>query len=118
MFVPLPVIRPPWDSAKRPLVLKFCLVDTLSDEKGDAYNKPAPGYSTVRFSNGGPGEKGQLDRYCALERTYYFVAVAIMYEPGLFFGFLTPLPCFFGLMCFYNLFAREHDTKWARTGTN
>ena len=49
-------------------------------QQGDAPDKPPPGYTTVRFSDESPLHKGQLDKYCALERSFYFIAVAIVFS--------------------------------------
>jgi hypothetical protein len=39
---------------------------------------PKPGYTTIRFSNEAGGMKGELDRFCAFERTFYFIAIGFM----------------------------------------
>ena len=46
---------------------------------GDEPNYPAGGYTTVRFSDEGPGQKGELDKFCAFERSYYFIAIGLVF---------------------------------------
>lgn len=46
---------------------------------GDGRASPSRGYTTVGFSNEQDGQRGELDKYCSMERGFYFVAVAIMY---------------------------------------
>ncbi|KAH9885498.1 hypothetical protein F4778DRAFT_787160 [Xylariomycetidae sp. FL2044] len=48
-------------------------------EPGDAPDDPPEGYNTIRFSDGKNGDKGLLDRYCALERGFYFIAIAMVF---------------------------------------
>ncbi|ROW03653.1 hypothetical protein VPNG_07221 [Cytospora leucostoma] len=36
------------------------------------------GYTTIGFSNEQDGQRGELDKYCNMERGFYFVAVAII----------------------------------------
>ncbi|KAK3332097.1 hypothetical protein B0T19DRAFT_94575 [Cercophora scortea] len=53
---------------------------TRSDYTGeDAPNKPDPGYTTVRFSDQENGHKGELDRFCAFEQSYYFIAIGLIF---------------------------------------
>ncbi|KAK3682492.1 hypothetical protein B0T22DRAFT_285695 [Podospora appendiculata] len=53
---------------------------TRSDFSGDdAPNKPAYGYTTIRFSDQENGHKGELDRFCAFEQSYYFIAVGLIF---------------------------------------
>ncbi len=47
---------------------------------GDAPNNPDQGYTTIRFSDESLDDKGMLDKYCALARAFYFLAVAILYD--------------------------------------
>ncbi|KAI1099422.1 hypothetical protein F4804DRAFT_84306 [Jackrogersella minutella] len=50
---------------------------TRSDvEVGDAPNIPPPGYGTIRFGDG--DIKGLLDRYCGIERGFYFIAAILV----------------------------------------
>lgn len=46
---------------------------------GDKPNRPIRGYTTVRFSNEKDGHRGELDRFCRLERGFYFCAILTMY---------------------------------------
>ncbi|KAI8958124.1 hypothetical protein F5Y11DRAFT_53656 [Daldinia sp. FL1419] len=48
------------------------------NEKDDAPNDPPLGYDTIRFGNGND-IKGVLDRYCSLEQSFYYIAVALMF---------------------------------------
>ncbi|KAI1777254.1 hypothetical protein F4818DRAFT_342145 [Hypoxylon cercidicola] len=53
---------------------------TRSDfDTDDAPDEPPEGYQTVRFGNGDLGIKGELDKYCTLERGFYFIAVALVF---------------------------------------
>ncbi|KAK3945600.1 hypothetical protein QBC46DRAFT_94979 [Diplogelasinospora grovesii] len=47
--------------------------------KDDKPNQPAPGYTTIRFSNESSGQLGELDKYCAFERSYYFIAIGLVF---------------------------------------
>lgn len=40
---------------------------------------PPIGYSTTRFSDEQAGHKGGLDKFCNLERTFFFCAVLMMW---------------------------------------
>ncbi|KAH8194308.1 hypothetical protein TruAng_011531 [Truncatella angustata] len=52
---------------------------TRSDyESDDAPDKPQQGYDTIRFGSG--DKKGQLDRFCSLERGYYFITIALLFS--------------------------------------
>lgn len=46
--------------------------------KGDKPDEPPDGYDTIRFGSSSRDNKGMLDKFCALERAYYFISVAIM----------------------------------------
>ncbi|KAH9988423.1 hypothetical protein F4779DRAFT_624072 [Xylariaceae sp. FL0662B] len=48
-------------------------------ENGDAPDNPPEGYDTIRFGDENDDEKGLLDRYCALEGAFYFIAVALSF---------------------------------------
>ncbi|KAH8904229.1 hypothetical protein BR93DRAFT_131944 [Coniochaeta sp. PMI_546] len=50
--------------------------DFSSDVRPD---KPSYGYTTIRFSDEAPGHKGELDRYCAFERSVYFIAIGLIF---------------------------------------
>ncbi|PSR76833.1 hypothetical protein BD289DRAFT_168201 [Coniella lustricola] len=43
--------------------------------KGDKADLPSRGYSTIRFSNEQDGHRGELDKYCSMERGFYFCTV-------------------------------------------
>lgn len=45
----------------------------------DASDSPPPGYTTISFSDEAAGHKGQLDRYCAFERSVYFIVVGLIF---------------------------------------
>jgi hypothetical protein len=45
----------------------------------DQPNYPLPGYTTIRFSDESPGQRGELDSMCAYERSFYFVAIGLVY---------------------------------------
>ena len=49
------------------------------DDPDDKPRYPKKGFTTVGFSDGSKGQRGELDKYCGLERSFYFVGVAIMY---------------------------------------
>ncbi|KAI0129502.1 hypothetical protein BJ170DRAFT_681001 [Xylariales sp. AK1849] len=58
-----------------------CAGLTRSDfEDSDAPNNPDDGYGTVRFGSGSGDDKGMLDHFCALERSYYFISIAIVFS--------------------------------------
>ncbi|OTA98256.1 hypothetical protein M426DRAFT_326142 [Hypoxylon sp. CI-4A] len=46
-------------------------------EDGDARNPPGPGFETIRFGNG--ALKGELDRYCGLEQSFYFISAGLIF---------------------------------------
>ncbi|KAK8034633.1 hypothetical protein PG993_009628, partial [Apiospora rasikravindrae] len=52
----------------------------LIDKDDDASYDPPKGYSTIRFGDGSSDNKGVMDKYCALERAYYFISVAIIFS--------------------------------------
>lgn len=58
-------------------LLTFCLLVRL-DEKP---NNPADDFATIRFGDGDEDERGELDRFCGLERSYYFIAGALVSVP-------------------------------------
>ncbi|KAF3761906.1 hypothetical protein M406DRAFT_353316 [Cryphonectria parasitica EP155] len=43
--------------------------------KGDKPDLPTRGYSTIRFSNEQDGHRGELDKYCSMERGFFFCTV-------------------------------------------
>ncbi|KAI1800289.1 hypothetical protein F4811DRAFT_44147 [Daldinia bambusicola] len=47
-------------------------------EKGGAPDNPPPGYDTTRFGDG-DDIKGLLDKYCSLERSFYSIAIALVF---------------------------------------
>ncbi|KAK8065950.1 hypothetical protein PG997_012697 [Apiospora hydei] len=58
-----------------------CAGLTRSDYKdNDASYDPPDGYRTIRFGDGSAANKGVLDKYCALERAYYFISVAMVFS--------------------------------------
>ncbi|KAK7967118.1 uncharacterized protein PG986_001395 [Apiospora aurea] len=52
----------------------------LIDKDDDASYDPPDGYKTIRFGDGTADNKGVLDKYCALERAYYFISVAMVFS--------------------------------------
>lgn len=67
-------------------------------KKGDKPSLLDGGYNTIGFSNEQSGHRGELDRYCGMEKGIYFVAVSIMYV-----ALITPYPA--GHKCFSPLFS-------------
>ncbi|KAK8855764.1 hypothetical protein PGQ11_011676 [Apiospora arundinis] len=58
-----------------------CAGLTRSDYKdNDAKYDPPDDYDTIRFGDGSTRNKGVLDKYCALERAYYFISVAMVFS--------------------------------------
>lgn len=55
----------------------------------DESNSLVDGYTTMAFSEEGPGEIGALDKFCGFERSYFTIAIALVYVP---FGPLKPHP--------------------------
>lgn len=53
-------------------------MQTIPVTLGDKPNKPIRGYTTIRFSNEEDGHRGELDKFCSLERGSYFCAILIM----------------------------------------
>lgn len=47
------------------------------DEDHKVY-KPRPGYTAPGFTSGYDGQKGELDRFCAFERSYYAIALGLV----------------------------------------
>ncbi|KAI1769322.1 hypothetical protein GGR53DRAFT_154196 [Hypoxylon sp. FL1150] len=45
----------------------------------DAPNKPPEGYQTIRFGNDDDGTRGLLDKFCALEKGFYIIAVGLVF---------------------------------------
>ncbi|KAI1631445.1 hypothetical protein F4809DRAFT_166226 [Biscogniauxia mediterranea] len=45
---------------------------------GDAPDQPSPGYSTIRFGDG-KDKKGELDRYCAIERGFFDITLILVF---------------------------------------
>ncbi|KAL7622560.1 hypothetical protein AAE478_008067 [Parahypoxylon ruwenzoriense] len=48
-------------------------------EIGDAPDDPPDGYSTIRFGDKERDRKGLLDKYCSLERGFYFIEAALVF---------------------------------------
>jgi hypothetical protein len=48
--------------------------------EGDKPDEPPRGYDTIRFGSSSRKNKGMLDKFCALERAYYFISVAIIFS--------------------------------------
>ncbi|KAK3492866.1 uncharacterized protein B0T23DRAFT_442717 [Neurospora hispaniola] len=54
----------------------------LATTKEDDHHKlyiPPPGFTTPGFASGSDGEKGQLDKFCAFERSYYAIALGLVF---------------------------------------
>ena len=47
------------------------------DKKEDVLDEPPDDYDTIGFGDGS-SRKGALDKYCALERGYYFISLAMV----------------------------------------
>lgn len=45
---------------------------------GDKSNIPSRGYTTIRFSNEQDGHRGELDKFCGMERGFFFCSVLVM----------------------------------------
>ncbi|KAI0173545.1 hypothetical protein GGR52DRAFT_390951 [Hypoxylon sp. FL1284] len=45
----------------------------------DAPNQPPAGYQTIRFGNEELDTKGALDKFCALERGFYIIAIVLVF---------------------------------------
>ena len=55
------------------------LATTKKEKDGHKVYKPPPGYSTPGFTWGDDDEqKGELDRFCAFERSYYAIALGLV----------------------------------------
>ncbi|KAI2628612.1 hypothetical protein GGR54DRAFT_353599 [Hypoxylon sp. NC1633] len=53
---------------------------TRSDfEADDAHDDPPPGFQTIRFGDKDRGISGVLDKFCPLEKGFYFVAAALVF---------------------------------------
>lgn len=53
----------------------------LATIKEDDHHKvytPPPGFTTPGFASGSDGEKGQLDKFCAFERSYFAIALGLV----------------------------------------
>lgn len=46
----------------------------------DSKETPKPGYNSIRFSNQFGGNKGELDRYCAMSRGFFIIAIALVFN--------------------------------------
>ncbi|AEO64286.1 uncharacterized protein THITE_2110271 [Thermothielavioides terrestris NRRL 8126] len=46
---------------------------------GDRPNFPSYGYTTIRFSDESPGQRGELDYLCGLDRSYYVIANTLIF---------------------------------------
>lgn len=51
----------------------------LAVEPIDHPDQPSYGYTTKSFSDEAGGRKGELDRYCAFERSIYFIVIGLMF---------------------------------------
>ncbi|KAM7224022.1 hypothetical protein V8F06_000495 [Rhypophila decipiens] len=45
---------------------------------GDEPDDPRSTYTNTRFSNESPGQRGEMDKLCAFERSYFFVDLGLM----------------------------------------
>ncbi|KAI5919636.1 hypothetical protein F4810DRAFT_476052 [Camillea tinctor] len=50
----------------------------MTRDDSDADYPPPPGYSTIRFGNG-KDEKGELDRYCAIEKGFFDLTIILIF---------------------------------------
>lgn len=53
-------------------------MDITSGSIGDKTSGPSRGYTTTQFSNEQDGHRGQLDKYCGLERGFFFCSGLLM----------------------------------------
>ncbi|KAK3349900.1 hypothetical protein B0T25DRAFT_570499 [Lasiosphaeria hispida] len=61
-------------------VPSYCKGLTRSDyDDDDAPNQPRYGFTTIRFSDESEGQHGHLDKYCGFERSYFFIAIALVF---------------------------------------
>ncbi|KAK3402165.1 hypothetical protein B0T20DRAFT_133147 [Sordaria brevicollis] len=51
----------------------------FDDDDHNKVYKPRPGYTTPGFTSGYDGQKGELDRFCAFERSYYAIALGLVF---------------------------------------
>lgn len=49
------------------------------DDDDHKVYKPRPGFTTPGFTSGYDGQKGELDRFCAFERSYYAIALGLVF---------------------------------------
>ncbi|KAH8884653.1 hypothetical protein GQ53DRAFT_386247 [Thozetella sp. PMI_491] len=52
---------------------------TKSDPNSIDNRRPQLGYSSIGFTNESGDQKGELDKFCAFERSYYFIAVGFIF---------------------------------------
>lgn len=71
------------------MVLSIIELNTIIDNSGDAPNNPKPGFTTIRFGSG-PGNRGELDKYCVVPRVSWGLCVFLMYVISLRI-FIIPL---------------------------
>ncbi len=79
VFPPLRISLNSYNPNPLPSALLSTASNSVPDGPGDQANHPSVGCSTVRFSNEGPGQKGELDKFCAFERSYYFIAIGLVF---------------------------------------
>lgn len=50
----------------------------MTVSRGDNTKLPSRGYTTIRFSNEQEGHRGELDKFCGMERGFFFCSVLVM----------------------------------------
>jgi hypothetical protein len=60
--------------------LDFLHVNAIADLPGDAPNYPAPGFVAIRFGNGTFGNYGELDMFCGLPISCFYLSIFCMYD--------------------------------------
>ncbi|KAK3956699.1 hypothetical protein QBC32DRAFT_202004 [Pseudoneurospora amorphoporcata] len=55
------------------------LTTTKKEDDDHKVYKPRPGFTAPGFTSGYDGEKGELDRFCAFERSYYAIALGLVF---------------------------------------
>jgi hypothetical protein len=55
------------------------LLTSILVNSNNKSNELKGGYTTINFSDESPGEIGKLDKFCGFERSYFFIAMALVY---------------------------------------
>ena len=54
------------------------LTTTKTDSNHNPYTSARPGFTTEGFADENDGQKGELDRFCAFERSYFAIALGLV----------------------------------------